>query len=233
MSQTTFIGNLKDNLWNNNPVFVQILGICSTLAVTNSLTNTAIMTIALVLVTGLSSWVISLIRELVPRKVRMITQVVIISFFVILVDIFLNAYLPDIRKNLAAYVGLIITNCIVMGRMEAFGQQNKPLISLWDGMTSGLGYAAVLLTIAFFRELMGFGTLFGIPVLPIYDAATGQGWFIPWAIMITPASAFFMLAGLIWIVKDIMNRQTAASKAAVAGAAPTGSAPAAPTGGNK
>ncbi len=223
MSQTTFAGNLKDNLWTNNPVFVQILGICSTLAVTNSLINTGIMTIALVIVTGLSSWAISLIRELVPRKVRMITQVVIISFFVILVDIFLNAYLPDIRKNLAAYVGLIITNCIVMGRMEAFGQQNKPLISLWDGMTSGLGYAAVLLTLAFFRELLGFGTLFNIPILPIYDAATDTGWFIPWAIMVTPASAFFMLAGLIWIVKSIMNRQSKAVIAAQAGAAPTGS----------
>lgn len=217
MSQTTFLGNLKDNLWTNNPVFVQILGICSTLAVTNSLINTGIMTIALVFTTALSNVTISLVRELVPRKVRMIAQTVIISFFVILVDIFLNAYVPEIRKNLAAYVGLIITNCIVMGRMEAFAQQNKPLISLWDGVTAGLGYMGVLLVIAFFRELLGFGTLFGFALLPIYEPGTGEGWFIPWSIMVTPASAFFMLAGLIWAVKEIMNRKKPAAPAPAGG----------------
>lgn len=206
MSQTSFLGNLKDNLWGNNPIFVQILGICSTLAVTNNLINTGIMTIALVFTTALSNFTISLIRDLVPRKVRMITQVIIISFFVILVDIVLRAYLPDIHKNLAAYVGLIITNCIVMGRMEGFAQANKPLISLWDGITSGLGYMAVLLAIAFVRELFGFGSLFGLPVLQVLDPSTGQGWFTPWSIMVTPASAFFLLAGIIWWAKNTMNK---------------------------
>jgi Na+-transporting NADH:ubiquinone oxidoreductase subunit D len=206
MSATTFWGNLKDNLWTNNPIFIQILGICSTLAVTNNLVNTTIMTVALVFVTSFSNVTISLIRNLVPRKLRMITQTVIISFFVIIVDIMLRAYYPEIHKNLAAYVGLIITNCIVMGRMEAFAQANPPLISFWDGFTSGLGYMAVLMVIAFVRELLGFGTLFGFTVLPIYNPVDGTGWFTPWGIMVTPASAFFLLAGIIWAAKAIMNR---------------------------
>lgn len=210
MSATTFTGNLKDNLWTNNPIFVQILGICSTLAVTNNLVNTAIMTVALVFVTGLSNFTISLIRDLVPRKLRMITQTAIISLFVILVDIVMRAYVPEIHKSLAAYVGLIITNCIVMGRMEAFAQANKPLISLWDGITSGLGYMAVLMLIAFVRELFGFGTLFGATVFEVYNPAEGTGWFTPWGIMVTPASAFFLVAGVIWAAKAIMNRPVAA-----------------------
>lgn len=209
MSSTTFWGNLKDNLWTNNPIFIQILGICSTLAVTNNLINTTIMTVALVFVTSFSNVTISLIRELVPRKLRMITQTVIISFYVIIVDILLRAYFPEIHKNLAAYVGLIITNCIVMGRMEAFAQANPPLISFWDGFTSGLGYMAVLLVIAVIRELLGFGTLFGVTILPIYNPADGTGWFTPWGVMVTPASAFFLLAGIIWAAKAIMNRPVA------------------------
>lgn len=224
MSSTTFIGNLKDNLWTNNPIFVQILGICSTLAVTNNLVNTAIMTVALVFVTSLSNLVISLIRELVPRKLRMITQTAIISLFVILVDIVLRAYVPEIHKSLAAYVGLIITNCIVMGRMEAFAQANPPLISFWDGVTSGLGYMAVLLVIAFFRELFGFGTLFGVTVFEVYNPAEGTGWFTPWGIMVTPASAFFLLAGIIWAAKAIMNRPVKVPAPAPAPAAQTATA---------
>jgi len=214
MSSTTFMGNLKDNLWTNNPIFVQILGICSTLAVTNNLVNTAIMTVALVFVTAFSNLGISLIRDLVPRKLRMITQTVVISLFVILVDIVLRAYVPEIHKSLAAYVGLIITNCIVMGRMEAFAQANKPLISFWDGITSGLGYMAVLMIIAFIRELLGFGSLFGVQVFEILNHAEGTGWFTPWGIMVTPASAFFLVAGIIWAAKAIMNRPVSAGGAA-------------------
>ncbi|MBB6062692.1 Na+-transporting NADH:ubiquinone oxidoreductase subunit D [Thermosipho japonicus] len=181
------------NTWYENPVFVLVLGICSTLAVTNNLKNTFIMTIGVMLVTGFSNLTVSLLKNLIPSKVRMITQVLIISFYVIIVDIILKAYLPDVSKALGPYVGLIITNCIIMGRAEAFAQSNPPLISFWDGITSGFGYMIVLVTIAFFRELLGFGTIFGYKVMP--------GNFVNWTIMIMPPSAFFMLALFIWIVK--------------------------------
>ena len=199
MSKTTQI--LKDNLWTNNPIFMQVLGICSALAVTNLLVNTVIMTIGVVFVTAMTNLTVSIIKGLIPRKVRMIVQTLIIAFYVIIVDILLRAYLPDISRALGPYVGLIITNCIIMGRAEAFAQSNPPLISMWDGATSGFGYMAVLLTIAFFRELLGFGTLFGVQVLP--DA------FVPWTIMVTAPSAFFFLGIIIWIGKTIMNREGA------------------------
>lgn len=192
---------LKDNLWTNNPIFMQVLGICSALAVTNLLSNTVIMTLGVTFVTAMSSFTVSLIKGLIPRKVRMIVQTLVIAFYVIIVDILLRAYLPEISRSLGPYVGLIITNCIIMGRAEAFAQSNPPLISMWDGATSGFGYMAVLLTIAFFRELLGFGTLFGIQVLP--DA------FVPWTIMVTAPSAFFFLGLIIWAGKTIMNREGA------------------------
>lgn len=201
MSSPTQI--LKDNLWTNNPIFMQVLGICSALAVTNLLVNTMIMTIGVTFVTAMSSLTVSLIKTWIPRKVRMIVQTLIIAFYVIIVDILLRAYLPDISRALGPYVGLIITNCIIMGRAEAFAQSNPPLISAWDGATSGFGYMAVLLTIAFFRELLGFGTLFGVQVLP--DS------FVPWTIMVTAPSAFFFLGIIIWIGKTIMNREGAAA----------------------
>lgn len=187
---------LRKNLWTENQVIVQILGICSTLAVTNRLVNTAIMTIGVSLVTGFSNLTISLGRELIPRKVRMITQVLVIAFYVIIVDIFLRAYLPEVSKALGPYVGLIITNCIIMGRAEAFAQANPPLVSFWDGFTAGLGYTWVLLALAFVRELLGFGTLFGLRVMPAN--------FVPWTIMVMPPSAFFVLAGLIWILRGVI-----------------------------
>jgi Na+-transporting NADH:ubiquinone oxidoreductase subunit D len=199
MSNTGAI--LKENMWTSNPIFMQILGICSALAVTNLLVNTMIMTLGVVFVTAMSSFTVSLIKALIPRKVRMIVQTLIIAFYVIIVDILLRAYLPDISRALGPYVGLIITNCIIMGRAEAFAQSNPPLISAWDGATSGFGYMAVLLTIAFVRELFGFGTLFGVPVLP--EA------FETWTIMVTPPSAFFLLGIFIWIGKTIMNREGA------------------------
>ncbi|WP_028972466.1 NADH:ubiquinone reductase (Na(+)-transporting) subunit D [Spirochaeta cellobiosiphila] len=195
---------LKDNLWYNNPIFVQILGICSTLAVTNNLSNTMVMTVSLVFVTAFTNLTVSLIKNLIPRKVRMIVQTLIIAFFVIIVDILLRAYLPAISKSLGPYVGLIITNCIIMGRAEAFAQANPPLISFWDGITSGLGYMVVLLVIAFFRELLGFGTLFNIPVLPSS--------FTPWTIMVMAPSAFFLLGSFIWIAKTIMLKQEGGKK---------------------
>lgn len=188
-------GIFKENLWDNNPVFVQILGICSTLAVTNSLTNTFIMTISVVFVAGLTNFTVSGIKHLIPGKVRMIIQTLIISFFVIIVDLLLRAYLPDISKSLGPYVGLIITNCIIMGRAEAFAQSNKPLISLWDGITTGIGYMWVLMAIAFIRELLGFGSLFGLQIMP-------EG-FQTWTIMIMAPSAFFILGIVIWIINNI------------------------------
>lgn len=201
MMPNTARGILKDNLWTNNAIIVQVLGICSTLAVTNKLENTLIMSIGVILVMGFTNLTVSIIKSFIPRKVRMIVQTLIISFYVIIVDIILKAYLPEVSRALGPYVGLIITNCIIMGRAEAFAQSNKPIISFWDGITSGAGYMYVLLTIAFVRELLGFGTVFGIPVLPEN--------FIKWTIMVMPPSAFFMLAILMWIFKSIMEKKEA------------------------
>lgn len=200
---------LKDNIWDNNPILIQMLGICSTLAVTNLLTNTVIMTIGVTLVTAFSNLTISIIKKLIPRKVRMIVQTLIIAFYVIIVDLILKAFSPEISKNLGPYVGLIITNCIIMGRAEAFAQSNPPLISFWDGFTSGVGYMAVLMLIAFVREFLGFGTLFGFRILPI--AFTNGGF--NWTIMVMAPSAFFMLGILLWIAKSFMLKsQTGGNK---------------------
>jgi len=201
MNNGTPAAILKRNLWTDNPIFVQILGICSTLAVTNNLTNTLIMTLAVTIVTGLSSTTVSLIKGLIPRKVRMIVQTLIIAFYVILVDIVLRAYIPEISKALGPYVGLIITNCIIMGRAEAFAQSNPPVTALWDGLTSGIGYMAVLVIIATIRELLGSGTLMGYQIL-------GEG-FTTWTIMVMPPSAFFLLGSLIWAAKTIMIKKEA------------------------
>jgi len=194
----------KENVWHNNPIFVQILGICSTLAVTNNMTNTFIMTVGLIFVAAFTNITVSLIKSLIPRNVRMIVQTLIIAFYVIIVDILLRAYMPEISKALGPYVGLIITNCIIMGRAEAFAQSNGPFISFWDGITSGLGYMWVLLVIAFIRELLGFGTLFGLPILP--------GNFAKWTIMVMAPSAFFLLGTFLWVVKSIMLKQQGGKK---------------------
>jgi Na+-transporting NADH:ubiquinone oxidoreductase subunit D len=190
---------LKENIWSNNAVFVQTLGICSTLAVTNNFRNTLIMTLGVTFVTAFSNLTISITKSLIPRKVRMIIQTLVIASYVIIVDIILKAFLPEVSTALGPYVGLIITNCIIMGRAEAFAQSNPPLISFWDGLTSGLGYMFVLLAIAFVRELLGFGSLFGVQLL--------GDWFTPWTIMIMAPSGFFMLAIFIWVVKGIMLRR--------------------------
>ncbi|MDI9509059.1 MAG: NADH:ubiquinone reductase (Na(+)-transporting) subunit D, partial [Bacillota bacterium] len=184
----------KQGILNENPVLVQILGICSALAVTNLMMNSLIMGLALTFVTGISSFTISVIRQFTPKHVRMIIQVLIIAAYVIIVDIFLKAYMPEMSKALGPYVGLIITNCIIMGRAEAYAQVNPPIPSLWDGIAAGLGYTFVLLAIAFVRELMGFGTIFGMPVL-------GE-WWTPWTIMVMPPAAFFLLAILIWVLNS-------------------------------
>jgi Na+-transporting NADH:ubiquinone oxidoreductase subunit D len=206
MMQSKAYSVLKDNLWTNNPIFIQILGICSTLAVTNNLRNTMIMTLGVTFATALSSLTLSAMKDLIPRKVRMIIQVVVMSFYVILLDILLRAYLPDVSKQLGPYVGLIITNCILMGRAEAFAQANKPLLSFWDGLTSGLGYMSVLVAIAVVRELLGFGTLFGFRIMP--EA------FVTWTIMIMAPSAFFLVAMVMWWAKTLQAKRLAVAKEA-------------------
>jgi Na+-transporting NADH:ubiquinone oxidoreductase subunit D len=178
--------------FSENSIWRQILGICSALAVTNLMSNSLVMGLGVIFTLALSEFTISLIREYIPRQVRMMAQTLIIASYVILVDIFLKAFLPEISQSLGPYVGLIITNCIIMGRAEAFAGKNPPLDSLIDGIGAGAGYALVLLIISFFRELFGFGTIFGFPVL--------GDWWIKWSIMVMAPSAFFMLGILIWII---------------------------------
>lgn len=180
----------KTGIWDDNPVVRQVIGICSSLAVTNLLMNSLIMGLALTFVTAFSELTVSLIRKFTPRHIRMVVQVLIISAFVIIVDIFLKAYYPEMSKALGPYVGLIITNCIIMGRCEAYAQSNPPISSFLDGVASGLGYTLVLLSVAFVRELFGFGSIFGIQVL--------GSWWTRWTIMAMPPSAFFIMGVIFW-----------------------------------
>ena len=183
----------RSGVWDNNPIFRQILGICSTLAVTNLLINTGVMCVGLLFVLASSNVTVSLLRRYTPQRVRMIVQVLIIASFVIIFKILIDAYIPDISKALGAYVGLIITNCIIMGRAEAFASSNPVWPSFVDGVASSIGYSIILLVIAFFRELMGMGTLFGMPVM--------GDWWRPWTIMVMPPGAFFALALVIWVAR--------------------------------
>jgi Na+-transporting NADH:ubiquinone oxidoreductase subunit D len=195
---------LLDDIGGKNPVFAQILGICSTLAVTNSVRNTFVMTMGVLFTTALSNLTVSLLRKYIPSRIRMMVETLIIATFVIIVDIVLKAYVPDIWKQLGPYVGLIITNCIIMGRAEAFALSNGPGLSLVDGLASGLGYTYVLLIIAFFRELLGSGSLWGVPVF--------GDWWTNWSIMIMPPGAFFMLAIFIWVVRGALLKPEEESK---------------------
>ena len=185
-----------DGIGKNNPVFVQILGICSTLAVTNRLENTVVMSIGVIFVVTFSNLVVSFLRKLIPGRVRMMAETLIIASFVIIVDITLRAYLPDIWQALGPYVGLIITNCIIMGRAEAFAMNNSPQYSLVDGLASGIGYSYVLIGVAIFRELLGTGELWGITIF--------GDWWTNWAIMVMPPGAFFMLALFVWLIKGVL-----------------------------
>ncbi|NLW42176.1 MAG: NADH:ubiquinone reductase (Na(+)-transporting) subunit D [Tissierellia bacterium] len=185
---------IRDGIIDDNPIIYQVIGICSALAVTNLMLNSLIMGVALIFVTALSSFTISLIREWTPSHIRMMVQVLIISAYVILVDIFLKAYMPEMSKALGPYVGLIITNCIIMGRAEAFAISNGPVDSLIDGAAAGLGYTVVLLAIAVIREILGFGSVFGFRIMP-------AGW-TAWTLMIMPPGAFFILAIFMWIATN-------------------------------
>lgn len=183
----------KENLGSQNPVFVQVLGICSTLAVTNVVKNTLVMCAGLVFVTALSNFTLSLLRNWIPTRVRMMAEVLIIACLVIIVDVFLKAYYPDISRQLGPYVGLIITNCIVMGHAEAVALTHPPGASFVDGLAAGLGYSYVLLAIACVREVLGTGGIWGFHLL-------GTGW-VNWAVMVMAPGGFFVLAVFIWIVK--------------------------------
>jgi len=183
----------KAGLWKDNPVLRQVLGICSTLAVTNLLVNTLVMNAGLIFTLAMSSGTVSLLRNQIPSRIRMMIQTLIIASYVIIVDILIKAYLPDISEALGPYVGLIITNCIIMGRCEAFARNNLVVPSLLDGLAVGLGYAFVLTIIAVVRELLGFGTLLGFRIMP--------DWFTTWTIMIVAPGAFFVLGVFIWIVR--------------------------------
>lgn len=180
----------KKGIWEDNPIFKQVVGICSALAVTNLMLNSLIMGLGLIFVTAFSELTVSIIRKFTPKHIRMMVQVLIISVYVIMVDIFLKAYYPEMSKALGPYVGLIITNCIIMGRCEGYAQNNPPLNSFLDGIASGLGYTIILLAISFIRELFGFGTIFGYRVF--------GDWWTNWTIMVMPPAAFFILGVIVW-----------------------------------
>lgn len=189
---------------NNNPIALQILGVCSALAVTSTLQTAVVMTMAVLLVTAFSNLFISMIRHYIPNSVRIIVQMAIIASLVIVVDQILKAYAFSISKQLSVYVGLIITNCIVMGRAEAFAMKNKPFPSFMDGVGNGLGYGFILVLVGGFRELFGSGALFGIEILPLIS---NGGWYQSNGLLLLPPSAFFIIGGLIWVIRTLKPEQ--------------------------
>lgn len=190
---------LIDPIFKNNPIALQVLGICSALAVTGSLKITLFMCVSLTLVTAFSNFFVSLVRNVLPGSIRMIGQLAIIASLVIVVDQMLKAYAYDVSKQLSVFVGLIITNCIVMGRAEAFAMKNPPLPSFLDGLGNGLGYSAMLIAIAVVRELFGAGTLLGFEILPL---VTNGGWYVPNGLLLLPPSAFFLIGFFIWAIRS-------------------------------
>lgn len=183
-----------------NPIALLVLGICSALAVTSQMKTALVMSVCVSLVVACSSFAISLVRSQIPSSVRIGIQITVIATLVILVDQILKAYYFDLAKQLSIYVGLIITNCIVMGRAEGFAMSNPPIKSFLDGIGNGLGYGFILMTVAFFRELLGSGTMFGIPILKL---TTDGGWYPRNGLMLLPVSAFFLIALIIWLLRTI------------------------------
>lgn len=195
---------LFDPIIGNNPIALQILGICSALAVTTSLKLSLVMGVAVSLVTAFSSASIALIRSQIPSSIRIIVQMTIIASLVIVVDQVLRAYAYDLSKQLSVFVGLIITNCIVMGRAEAFAMQNGPVVSFLDGIGNGLGYTAMLVAVAVIRELFGSGTLFGINIMTTIN---NGGWYQPNGLLLLPPSAFFLIGLIIWGLRTWKTEQ--------------------------
>jgi Na+-transporting NADH:ubiquinone oxidoreductase subunit D len=205
--------SLKDSLiapvLDNNPIALQVLGVCSALAVTTKLETAFVMTLAVTFVTALSNFFVSAIRNHIPNSVRIIVQMAIIASLVIVVDQVLKAYVYEISKQLSVFVGLIITNCIVMGRAEAFAMKEPPIPSLIDGIANGLGYGFVLITVGFFRELLGSGKIFGLEVLPLIN---NGGWYQPNGLMLLAPSAFFLIGFLIWGIRILKPEQVEAKE---------------------
>ncbi len=195
---------LINPVFNNNPIGLQILGICSALAVTTKMSVALVMCIALTTVCAFSNLFISMIRNHIPSSIRIIVQMTIIASLVIVVDQVLGAVAYEISKQLSVFVGLIITNCIVMGRAEAFAMQNPPIVSFIDGLANGLGYSIVLMLVASIREFFGSGSLFGFEVMPL---VTSGGWYSPMGIMLLPPSAFFIIGLLIWALRAWKTEQ--------------------------
>ena len=190
---------LLDPLFNDNPIAAQVLGICSALAVTTKLETSVVMSLAVIAVLSLSNLSVSLIRNLIPPSIRIIVQLVIIASLVIVTDQILQAFVYDISKQLSVFVGLIITNCIVMGRAEAYAMQNPPLDSLLDGLGNGLGYSVILIVVGFLRELVGAGKVFGYQVLPVI---TEGGWYQPNGLFVLAPGAFFLIGVAIWVLRS-------------------------------
>lgn len=206
-------------VFNENPIALQILGICSALAVTSSLKVTSVMCICLIVVAAVSSMLVSLIRNQIPGSIRIIVQMTVIASVVILVDQVLKAVAYDISKQLSVFVGLIITNCIVMGRAEGFAMKNPPIDSFLDGLGNGLGYSVILLALAFVRELFGSGTLYGFEVLSI---STNGGWYVPNGMLLLPPSAFFLIGLFIWGLRVWKKSQVEAPDFKIAANTPKG-----------
>ena len=202
MANFDFKETFLNPIFKGNPISVLVLGICSSLAVTVQLKGAFVMGLSVIIVTGLSSLVCSLLRNTIPNRIRIIVQLVVVAMMVILVDQVLQAYAYSVSKTLSVYIGLIITNCIVMGRIEAFALGNKPFASLIDGLGNGVGYAMILVIVAFFRELLGSGTLFGFQVIPqaVYDFG-----YVNNGLMILPPMALILLGCIIWVQRTIQK----------------------------
>ena len=202
MANFDFKETFLNPIFKGNPISVLVLGICSSLAVTVQLKGAFVMGLSVIIVTGLSSLVCSLLRNTIPNRIRIIVQLVVVAMMVILVDQVLKAYAYSVSKTLSVYIGLIITNCIVMGRIEAYALGNKPFASLMDGLGNGVGYAMILLIVAFFREFLGSGTLFGFQVIPqaVYDFG-----YVNNGLMILPPMALILLGCIIWVQRSIQK----------------------------
>ena len=202
MANFDFKETFLNPIFKGNPISVLVLGICSSLAVTVQLKGAFVMGLSVIIVTGLSSLICSLLRNTIPNRIRIIVQLVVVAMMVILVDQVLKAYAYSVSKTLSVYIGLIITNCIVMGRIEAFALGNKPFASLVDGLGNGVGYAMILVIVAFFRELLGSGTLFGFQVIPqaVYDFG-----YVNNGLMILPPMALILLGCIIWVQRSIQK----------------------------